>query len=192
MFCTFDASKASRADRWIFSDVMDPAAAKRLLRSNAHNELRKQLASEFKVYELRVGDPYVRQVVGECDTMRIAKLAAKGDLGETQILNKTDGRVVPILDNCHEDGFLVSFFRGAEGIICLIDWSSTGPDCYTVGDMFMSVMGVWFDVECACAACNRPIDGRLKCGHCRGVRYCSRECQKAHWAEHKSCCLKAK
>lgn len=32
---------------------------------------------------------------------------------------------------------------------------------------------------------DRPL---LLCGKCNEQRYCSRECQKAHWSRHKKCC----
>ena len=39
-----------------------------------------------------------------------------------------------------------------------------------------------------CAQCNRPGDQR--CGKCKKVHYCSKECQKAHWATHKQTCTR--
>lgn len=46
-----------------------------------------------------------------------------------------------------------------------------------------------------CAACNKPelFDGDgdeefLACSGCHGTVYCSRECQKAHWKDHKTFC----
>ena len=37
-----------------------------------------------------------------------------------------------------------------------------------------------------CAQCDRC--GNLRCGKCKQVHYCSKECQKAHWATHKQEC----
>jgi hypothetical protein len=37
-----------------------------------------------------------------------------------------------------------------------------------------------------CAACGGSPSERLRCGRCKGVWYCNRECQKAHWKHHKS------
>ena len=30
----------------------------------------------------------------------------------------------------------------------------------------------------------------IRCSRCRGPRYCSRECQTQHWAQHKQVCKK--
>eukprot|EP00929_Paragymnodinium_shiwhaense_P107272 TRINITY_DN7335_c1_g1_i1.p1 TRINITY_DN7335_c1_g1~~TRINITY_DN7335_c1_g1_i1.p1 ORF type:complete len:927 (-),score=169.80 TRINITY_DN7335_c1_g1_i1:91-2871(-) len=37
-----------------------------------------------------------------------------------------------------------------------------------------------------CVKCGKP--PQTMCGQCQVVKYCSRECQKAHWAEHKLVC----
>ncbi len=38
-----------------------------------------------------------------------------------------------------------------------------------------------------CAVCK--IHGATKkCGRCKKIRYCSKECQKKHWTEHKKTC----
>ena len=42
----------------------------------------------------------------------------------------------------------------------------------------------------ACAACGAA-DAGMMCGRCRGVRYCGRSCQGAHWRTHRSACLPA-
>jgi hypothetical protein len=33
-----------------------------------------------------------------------------------------------------------------------------------------------------------PNGGRNKCSACKSVEYCSRACQKLHWAAHKAAC----
>eukprot|EP00741_Cyanophora_paradoxa_P015232 tig00020851_g14702.t1 len=44
--------------------------------------------------------------------------------------------------------------------------------------------------EGSCAACG--VDGcSLRCGRCRSEFYCSPECQRAHWREHKAACRPA-
>ena len=39
-----------------------------------------------------------------------------------------------------------------------------------------------------CANCKKAQSNLKKCGACGKVRYCSKECQRAHWKEHKSNC----
>jgi hypothetical protein len=42
-----------------------------------------------------------------------------------------------------------------------------------------------------CGACKRPPalgEKLLKCGRCRAVTYCNKECQKADWSQHKAAC----
>ena len=41
-----------------------------------------------------------------------------------------------------------------------------------------------------CALCGKG-GAKSKCGDCREVSYCSRDCQKAHWKTHKSECTQA-
>jgi hypothetical protein len=48
--------------------------------------------------------------------------------------------------------------------------------------------------ETACRVCGKgKSDGRkglFKCARCQAVRYCSVECQRGHWKEHKKVCTK--
>eukprot|EP00698_Gefionella_okellyi_P001891 TRINITY_DN11731_c0_g1_i2.p3 TRINITY_DN11731_c0_g1~~TRINITY_DN11731_c0_g1_i2.p3 ORF type:complete len:152 (-),score=34.89 TRINITY_DN11731_c0_g1_i2:80-535(-) len=39
-----------------------------------------------------------------------------------------------------------------------------------------------------CAYCGKTEGKLLKCARCVAVRYCNRDCQKAHWREHKPVC----
>ena len=43
----------------------------------------------------------------------------------------------------------------------------------------------------ACAGCRRSAVGLRTCARCRTARYCSRECQAAHWPQHKRECRPA-
>jgi hypothetical protein len=40
--------------------------------------------------------------------------------------------------------------------------------------------------RCACPGC--PYGAHNKCSACESVEYCSRACQKLHWAAHKAAC----
>ena len=47
-----------------------------------------------------------------------------------------------------------------------------------------------------CAKCGKTEDTNSgvslrKCGRCKGVKYCSRDCQASHWKEHKKTCKAA-
>ncbi len=44
----------------------------------------------------------------------------------------------------------------------------------------------------SCANCGEQAEKLLRCTRCKGVRYCGRECQKAHWSQHKQHCLAPK
>lgn len=39
-----------------------------------------------------------------------------------------------------------------------------------------------------CHTCNKPHGNMLRCGKCKFVYYCSRECQKVDWKDHKHMC----
>jgi tetratricopeptide (TPR) repeat protein len=42
-----------------------------------------------------------------------------------------------------------------------------------------------------CRFCQKP-DAKLRCGRCKSVKYCSRDCQQDDWKIHKSACAKQK
>ena len=42
-----------------------------------------------------------------------------------------------------------------------------------------------------CAMCDK-LCAVKKCGRCRHVGYCSKECQRKHWAQHKLACTEAR
>lgn len=48
----------------------------------------------------------------------------------------------------------------------------------------------WIDAF-NCSACGRDSVGLRACSRCRAVHYCSRECQVAHWPQHKRNCRPA-
>jgi hypothetical protein len=47
------------------------------------------------------------------------------------------------------------------------------------------------DLRLLCAACDTN-DGKYRCSKCQREPYCSSECQRAAWREHKLCCGKTK
>lgn len=62
-------------------------------------------------------------------------------------------------------------------------------------------MGNWTCAQCG-VLLERPADVRIideeprpkgkRCGRCLSTRYCSKECQTAHWPQHRAVCLKCK
>jgi hypothetical protein len=42
-----------------------------------------------------------------------------------------------------------------------------------------------------CGICDK-LCAVKKCGRCRHVGYCSKECQRKHWAQHKLACTEAR
>ncbi len=39
-----------------------------------------------------------------------------------------------------------------------------------------------------CASCGRTVRGTKVCSRCKRVRYCSKDCQRRHWREHRVHC----
>lgn len=44
------------------------------------------------------------------------------------------------------------------------------------------------DTAIICAKCSKPVKTPKRCGRCKAVVYCSRECQSADWKKHKKSC----
>eukprot|EP01129_Flabellula_baltica_P017032 TRINITY_DN9311_c0_g1_i1.p1 TRINITY_DN9311_c0_g1~~TRINITY_DN9311_c0_g1_i1.p1 ORF type:complete len:447 (+),score=94.59 TRINITY_DN9311_c0_g1_i1:12-1352(+) len=58
----------------------------------------------------------------------------------------------------------------------MMDFISQNPDINQLKEM-----------KSRCAHCDAPRP-KKKCGHCLTYKYCNRDCQKAHWPEHKKTC----
>lgn len=41
-----------------------------------------------------------------------------------------------------------------------------------------------------CPSCGKTFEQRMRCGGCKNTYYCSRECQKSHWKNHRTSCKK--
>jgi hypothetical protein len=118
-------------------------------------------------------------------------LAVKDD---PQILAKCSGHGV--FDSTHGSWhFLrnVAHKFERDGCACCPEWSARGPggvaaeDCNNGGFTFRPRPAAAF--RCAHAGC-RAAGASLKCGKCKGPRYCARACQLAGWAEHRKGCRK--
>ncbi|XP_067932265.1 ubiquitin carboxyl-terminal hydrolase 19-like [Watersipora subatra] len=72
---------------------------------------------------------------------------------------------------------------------------TTSSAGYSVTQIFCKQRILPSMAECAqkCAHCKKPkgeVKSLRKCSHCQTIEYCSRECQKADWPEHKKACSK--
>lgn len=72
-----------------------------------------------------------------------------------------------------------------------INWSAMGWD-RVVHAMYMGwasireMASIWENL--ACSACGSREKKVHRCSRCRSARYCSKECQRADWAKHKTEC----
>ena len=71
--------------------------------------------------------------------------------------------------------------------------NNTGAEC-VVCNILRGEIAVPWDLELyTCAKCGRTGGGarpRLQiCVRCRAVYYCNRECQRAHWSQHRGSCV---
>ena len=71
----------------------------------------------------------------------------------------------------------------------VIFMTAVGPDTQAVAVAQISKMGLMLSFGKLCGWCGqrRKAPKLLTCP-CRKARYCSKECQKAHWADHRACC----
>ena len=53
-----------------------------------------------------------------------------------------------------------------------------------------SMVAKQVDEKVPCAACKKVVENRKRCSRCRVVFYCSVECQRRHWSQHKPTCAK--
>jgi hypothetical protein len=61
-----------------------------------------------------------------------------------------------------------------------------GARAQIIGDTSVSKKKV---VQCAATSCSAEGSGNKVCARCRGVSYCSKTCQTAHWPVHKATCV---
>ena len=98
-------------------------------------------------------------------------------------------------------------FKSSEGMKRLLEAYPRPPDPYAqfLNDLNKETAGVVhaFSVpgcqrreppaegEARCVVCRVPASDTvtlMKCGKCKAVKYCSRDCQKTHWKEHRKVC----
>ena len=99
---------------------------------------------------------------------------------------RSDGGATPLLVASRNGHYIVALIllkAGAIETTC----SLPGAKAAGVTDPRMvKLLARW-----RCAMCDRPLRKVRVCERCRVVSYCGRECQRAHWAQHKAACSDA-
>lgn len=78
------------------------------------------------------------------------------------------------------DRFYHAVLKGKETIIMC----HCSQECWSITFKALKKRKLKF----TCSYCHKVITNLLRCGKCRVIHYCSRECQKADWKEHKAVC----
>ena len=92
----------------------------------------------------------------------------------------------PYFSNCDEtmEEFILFFFHKELNRLVLISVPMSERE-HALN--FILAHGAMHTFDKICARCGKT-GGLQKCSRCKGVRYCSRECQAGHWASHKMEC----
>ena len=90
-------------------------------------------------------------------------------------------------DDIFGDEIMYAFFhKSIDAVVMLI---AKRADAHAAAKKGMQSMAdqTPFGTLCACCGVRRE-GGKLRKCPCKTVRYCSKECQNAHWADHRACC----
>ena len=91
------------------------------------------------------------------------------------------------------DEIMYAFFhKSMDAVVLLI---SKTADAHAAANKVMHSMAepTPFGKLCACCGVRREADaGKLRKCPCKTVRYCSKECQNAHWADHRPLCSRGR
>ena len=139
-----------------------------------------------------------------------------GATGDERIQPKNGWVQALLVNNGNTVPFLVCFFlprletelpelvttRGVENrsgvitsssmIICVIDYvnRACSDRVHDASDAVVWLLANRDPLPCVCGFCGIVTDEWLeRCGACRKVFYCTKECQKRDWAEHKRVCV---
>ena len=92
-------------------------------------------------------------------------------------------------DDMFGDEIMYAFFhKSIDAVVLLI---SKRADAHAAANQVMHSLGELTPFGKLCAWCGGRRDaegGKLRKCPCKTVRYCSKECQTTHWADHRACC----
>ena len=82
------------------------------------------------------------------------------------------------------DKVMFTFFNSNESLTCVIGINDGGNPSKHIANFGQRVS---YEPWC-CGGCGIATDRRLKCGACRCAVYCSKDCQREAWTNHKFFC----
>ena len=107
--------------------------------------------------------------------------------------NKLDGYIpyYSFADDIFGDEIMYAFFhKSIDAVVLLI---STRGDASANQVMHSLAEMTPFGKLCACCGARSWFqEGKLKKCSCKTVRYCSKECQNVHWADHRGFCSRGR
>ncbi len=94
-----------------------------------------------------------------------------------------------IIGSGQDEPTIIAFQHDGETDGRIILFAVPGSDALSIAMEYVTMMAELTSVGKIC--CNCGVKGKLmKCG-CRKVRYCSKECQAAHWDDHREKCARS-
>eukprot|EP00984_Skeletonema_dohrnii_P007850 scaffold2899_cov85-Skeletonema_dohrnii-CCMP3373.AAC.6 len=163
-----DATKDEFAEVWNDSDKMEIAIS-RLLSEGAQHILEGE---HYDAHENAVFARYLEQHIA----FELKQTQANMNWVKIEDLWRTSDTM---RGDVHT---LVKFFRKRVPCSCL---EKKYEEVKSI-----TKMGRCYNPECPIPCGFVERSKTFYCSRCRGVTYCSRECQKADWTEHKQCCDK--
>ena len=100
---------------------------------------------------------------------------------------RSDGGATPLVAAAQNGHYNVALILLKAGAIQAMASAGVESPAQLVSDpRMLQLLARW-----RCAACARQLSKETTCTRCRQVSYCSRDCQRGHWAHHKAACNEA-